>query len=282
MKYSFHILFASLLLLPVVSCKKKGCTDPTAENYSSSAKKDDGSCYYATTYAVPTTYAFTNSTGNSTVNYDGQTDRINQLAEMIEYAESGEISVIDAQILKDMFANTGGNGNGHFTFTSTRQLKDKCFSLDQSLIESYFDSIAVASVNFASTATNGHAGTLTSGASTYLISANGFDYAEMIEKIAQKINNLSANIKFILLTEQLSFIPDNILNCCETIHLSRPSKTNYNKCLKNKIPNDINLSDISNIKDLKVGISSLMIPHKIICNKIYDEMINVEQLKFLK
>ncbi len=29
------------------SCKKKGCTDPDATNYSSEAKKDDGSCEYA-------------------------------------------------------------------------------------------------------------------------------------------------------------------------------------------------------------------------------------------
>lgn len=30
----------------VVSCKKKGCTDPTAINYSAEAKKEDGSCNY--------------------------------------------------------------------------------------------------------------------------------------------------------------------------------------------------------------------------------------------
>src|SRR5690554_5419654 len=28
------------------SCKKKGCTDPTACNYSPSADKDDGTCNY--------------------------------------------------------------------------------------------------------------------------------------------------------------------------------------------------------------------------------------------
>jgi len=110
-------------------------------------------------------------------------------------------------------------------------------------------------------------------------------YSELLDNFysyMQENNHLSVNIKFILITEQISFIPDNILNCCEVIHLSRPSKTNYNKCLKNKIPNEVNLSDITNIKDLKVGILSLMVPHKIICNKIYNEIINVEQLKFLK
>ena len=31
------------------SCKKKGCTDPTATNYNEKAKKDDGTCEYAPT-----------------------------------------------------------------------------------------------------------------------------------------------------------------------------------------------------------------------------------------
>ena len=30
----------------MTSCKRKGCTDPTAVNYSEKAKKDDGSCNY--------------------------------------------------------------------------------------------------------------------------------------------------------------------------------------------------------------------------------------------
>jgi len=111
-------------------------------------------------------------------------------------------------------------------------------------------------------------------------------YSELLDNFysyMQENNHLSVNIKFILISEQISFISDDILNCCEIIHLSRPSKTNYNKCLKNnKIPNELNLCEISNIKDLQVGTISLMVPHKIICNKIYDEMINVEQLKFLK
>jgi putative iron-regulated protein len=40
---------AAILGLGFVSCKKKGCTDPTASNYSSEAEKDDESCTYTAT-----------------------------------------------------------------------------------------------------------------------------------------------------------------------------------------------------------------------------------------
>jgi hypothetical protein len=44
-----RLLVLSLFLLSALfySCKKKGCTDENAINYSSEAKKDDGSCEYA-------------------------------------------------------------------------------------------------------------------------------------------------------------------------------------------------------------------------------------------
>lgn len=41
------MLLTASLTMTAVSCKKEGCTDPTATNYSDEADKDDGSCTYA-------------------------------------------------------------------------------------------------------------------------------------------------------------------------------------------------------------------------------------------
>jgi hypothetical protein len=116
-------------------------------------------------------------------------------------------------------------------------------------------------------------------------------YNELLEifyNYMQENNHSMINIKFILLTEQLSFIPNDILNCCEIIHIKRPSKQMYNSILENSDNNsnilndDFNINIISNIKDLHIKNYNLMIPHKIICNKIINDMLNIEQIKFLK
>ena len=90
------------------------------------------------------------------------------------------------------------------------------------------------------------------------------------------------DLKFILLTEELSFIPDPILNCCEIIHVPRPTRAAYTRCLNNKIPNNIRLENITNIKGLHLYNEDLMLQYKNICNKIIDRMIFIEDTQFLK
>jgi hypothetical protein len=176
MKKAIYFLFCALFFF---ACKREGCTDQNALNYNEKAKRDNGTCYY---YVVPEAYNFADANGNNTVNYSGQTDRLNQLREMVVLMKSGTSQAISSQALKDMFANTNGNGNGNFSFASTKKLKDKCFSLDQAMFESWMDSIALASTSFASTASNGQSGTLTTGTSTYLFNENGREYLQFIEK----------------------------------------------------------------------------------------------------
>ena len=98
----------------------------------------------------------------------------------------------------------------------------------------------------------------------------------------QQNNAISVDLKFILITEELSFISDSILNCCEVINISRPTKSLYTKCLKNKLPNKLKLENITNIKILHLYNEDLMIQYKIICNKIIHNMININDIQFLK
>ena len=43
-----NLLILVLITISVLSCKKEGCTEPTATNYNEDAKKDDGSCIFPT------------------------------------------------------------------------------------------------------------------------------------------------------------------------------------------------------------------------------------------
>lgn len=176
----YWLAAAIVLGTTVVSCKKKGCTDPEAINYNAEAKKDDNSCNYEdpAPYSTPSTYSFTDASGNSTVYFQGQTDRLDMLAEIVAEIKLGRTQVISATHLQDMFANT----NDPFSIVYTKQLKDKCFALDVPAYEAILDSAAAASVFFGQAASNGQAGVLTSGTSTYLVGADGKDYAEIFEK----------------------------------------------------------------------------------------------------
>jgi len=111
-------------------------------------------------------------------------------------------------------------------------------------------------------------------------------HSELLENFysyMQQNNATSIDLKFIIITEELSFMPDNILNCCEIVHVPRPSKTIYNKCLKNKLNAHLNLNSITNIKNLREQNDIMVLEnYKIICDKIIDIIKNIDDLKFLK
>jgi hypothetical protein len=96
-------------------------------------------------------------------------------------------------------------------------------------------------------------------------------------------NIININIKFILISQSIGFINNNILNCCETIHVTRPSKNSYTKCCSNnKLLSKFKLSDITNIKNLSSNIKNLNNPHKFICDDIIAYITNKNKIKFNK
>ena len=110
-------------------------------------------------------------------------------------------------------------------------------------------------------------------------------HSELLENFysyMQKNTSISVDIKFILITEELSFIPDNILNCCQVISVCRPTKTSYIKCSKKKMHTKLKTDNITNIKMLHLYNEDLMLQYRIICNKIIHNIININDLQFIK
>ena len=105
---------------------------------------------------------------------------------------------------------------------------------------------------------------------------------EIFYSYMQQNTSISVNIKIFIITKEISFIPDNILNCCEIINISRPTKKSYTSCIKQNLQNNLKLETITNIKILYNYNEDLMLPHKIICNKIIDHLININDIQYLK
>lgn len=163
MKNSYNLLKLSILMLVITSL--------------SSCKKDDPD--EAEGYTVPTTYNFTR------VNYSGQTNRLDMTTELINLMKTSKTgAVVNAQDLKNMFSNTGNPFADTVLNSSGKQLKNKCYITDQTLIETYFDSLALASTSVVPGG-DGVAGVVvstTDPTKMYCLNANGFDYTEMAAK----------------------------------------------------------------------------------------------------
>jgi hypothetical protein len=96
-------------------------------------------------------------------------------------------------------------------------------------------------------------------------------------------------IRFILITEQISFLPQNIINCCQIISFSRPSKLQYIGSMpqSGEILNLIETENIINIKEIKSfpliknGDELPVDIFVVICNQILSEILNPNKIVFM-
>jgi len=90
------------------------------------------------------------------------------------------------------------------------------------------------------------------------------------------------NIKifFILITEAIGFIPDNILNQCKIINMGRPSTYMYKRIVA--LPKKIKLENIENIRNLIFNNYELENSYWNISDKIINVITDLNQLEYLK
>jgi hypothetical protein len=89
-------------------------------------------------------------------------------------------------------------------------------------------------------------------------------------------------IIFIILTQEISFIPENILNYCEIINVSRPTKIAYKRCFGKNILDNIEIENINNIKSLILNQRALECSYKFICNRIIERLIDINEIDYIK
>lgn len=88
-------------------------------------------------------------------------------------------------------------------------------------------------------------------------------------------NSSYYNIKFFILTENISFIPDNIINICKSIHIECPTKTNISKITS--------IKDNETIFNLKQKKNDCIINlHENIVNKLINKITDVEDISMGK
>lgn len=90
------------------------------------------------------------------------------------------------------------------------------------------------------------------------------------------------NVKFILITDELSFINREITNICNIISFTRPTKVSYNKLLNEKLSKKTKLHEITNIKELKTGVTQITNPHYNLCNNIIQQLVDYKHINLLE
>lgn len=161
MKKTFTALsMLSAVFMLASSCKNNKSDNPTP------------------TYTVPTTYNFTN------VNFADATTRLGMVTEMSNLMKNALTGTLDGQKLKDMFANSGSQFATAGYNTSGLQVKDQCFTLLQTDVSNYIDSLVKVSKS-GKPASRGVAGVGASSAapaSKYALTATGVNYAQVFNK----------------------------------------------------------------------------------------------------
>lgn len=108
------------------------------------------------------------------------------------------------------------------------------------------------------------------------------DLLEIFYSYMQPMNNkmcFGVDIRFVLLTEHLSFIPDNILTGCKVVSVARPSVSRYKKCMNFVTNGETEINNIAN----HLSINCPLHPFDRICKEIVCFLLHLDpSIKLIK
>lgn len=107
-------------------------------------------------------------------------------------------------------------------------------------------------------------------------------HSELLECFYSYIqqNNTSIKLVYCIISESVSFIPDNIINNFHIISIPRPTRSNYNKILDKKLPQNYDISTIQNIKSIVTETNSFNVNINNYIDHLYHLISNPESLHF--
>lgn len=187
------LLTATAISVLLASCKKDDTTNPDAD------LKIPYTSLTATTNYFET---FKDAAGTTTVSFDGQLTRIAMLKELDAYIKTGVTNTLDAGKMEDMFRNQ----NNPFSNADLNAATDKTIvsktaqsfstvdaDAERQRFLDYFTALEETSAHNGNTAATGVAGLLDA---KYLVTAKGFEYAQLVQKgligamMLDQINNI--------------------------------------------------------------------------------------------
>lgn len=98
---------------------------------------------------------------------------------------------------------------------------------------------------------------------------------DLLECFYNYMNENTNNIIFIIMTEHISFIPENIIQCCNIVSIPQPSETTFKKCFNKS------LIKVNNLKNIDYEFNNFENNYIESCNKIIDIIIHYQTIDFL-
>lgn len=103
-------------------------------------------------------------------------------------------------------------------------------------------------------------------------------HSELLEIFYSYMQRSKKNIPiyYYIISENISFLPCNIVSSCIKISIPRPSINQYNKVISKNI-NKKNIAYITNLKEIKIN-KTIINKNQSICEQIYNQIMNPQTL----